>query len=158
MNTSSLENTVWTHKDFEVMSWHDATIWSMHSNIDDFEFLIDLDYIFEWIHPKENETYFKFRVAPVTMVFTFVHSVNLDIESNLGEIEILDLFMENPTPTPDGKATSFTFRFDCQQGEISLKSTGFKMYVRQEPTLMNGQRFGLDERGGINFSRFQNAL
>ena len=158
MSTSSLEKTVWTHEDFEVMGWHDATIWSMHANVDDFEFLIDLDYIFEWIHPQENETYFKFRVVPVTMVFEFMHSVNFDIESAHGEFEVQDLFMENPTPTPDGKSTSYTFRFECQEGEISLKSTGFKMYVREEPKLMSQQRFGLIERGGINFNRSKNAL
>ncbi|HAS8178494.1 TPA: hypothetical protein I7671_22055 [Vibrio vulnificus] len=61
--------------------------------------------------------------------------------------------MENPELTPNGKFISHTYLFECQEGELSLKSTGFKMYVRQPPKLLQVQSFELDERGGVNFAR-----
>jgi len=50
------------------------------------------------------------------------------------------------------------YRFDCQEGEISLEATGFKMYVRQEPKLIQSQSFEFEERGGVNFERILHAL
>jgi hypothetical protein len=152
MDSYELEKAVWNDGDFEVMGWHDARIWSMLANIDEFEFLIDLDYIFKWVRPGEGETYFRFWVAPVTMVFENAHVVRSDIESQLGEIEVADLFREAPEPTRTGDAVQHTYRFDCQEGEISFKATGFKMFVRQSPVLLQRQTLSLQERGGISFS------
>ncbi len=140
------------------MGWHDASIWSMFPNSAKFEYLFDLDYIFKWVDPKEGETYFKFWVAPVTIVFENASNIKIDIESQQGLIEVADLFMESPEITPNGKFTSHCYRFDCQEGEISLKATGFKMYVRQISRLIQAQSFELDERGGINFGRVFNSL
>lgn len=56
----ALEKPIWDDRDFEVMGWHDATIWSMCADRAAFEFLIDLDYISRWVEPKAGETYFKF--------------------------------------------------------------------------------------------------
>lgn len=91
MSAYDLEKEIWTEADFKVMGWHDASIWSMVSNAAQFEYLIDLDYIFKWVNPKENETYFKFWVAPVTMVFENASAVKIDIESQQGLIEVADL-------------------------------------------------------------------
>lgn len=158
MSVYELEKEVWSEADFDLMGWHDASIWSMVSNAEQFEYLFDIDYIFKWVNPKENETYFKFWVAPVTMVFENAFDVKIDIESQQGLIEVAELHMENPELTPNGKFTSHSYRFECQEGEISLKATGFKMYVRQKPKLIQGQSFELEERGGVNFGRVLNAL
>jgi len=158
VSTYDLEKDVWSEVDFKEMGWHDASLWSMVSNAELFEYLIDLDYIFKWVHPKDNETCFKFWVAPVTMVFENASDVKIDIESQQGLIEVSDLHMESPELTPNGKFTSHTYRFECQEGEILLKATGFKMYVRQKPQLIQGQCFELEERGGVNFGRRLSAL
>ncbi len=146
-----LEKAIWTEKDFKVMGWHDSTVWSMLANTDYFEYLIDLDYIFKWIQPKDGENHFNFWVAPVTMVFENVCDIKIDIESPQGNIEIADLHMESPELTPNGKFTLHTYRFECQEGEITLKATGYKMFVRQKPKLVEGQCLELYERGGVNF-------
>ncbi|HAS8178493.1 TPA: hypothetical protein I7671_22050, partial [Vibrio vulnificus] len=84
MSTFELEKEIWTEQDFNIMGWHDATIWSMTADSSKFEYLLDLDYIFQWVSPQENETYFKFWVSPVTMVFENAFDINLDIESQQG--------------------------------------------------------------------------
>ena len=158
MEAYELEKPIWTEDDFKVMGWHDAKVWGLLANPEEWEYLIDLDYIFKWVHPKEDEKYFKFWVAPVTMVFENAYEINIDIESQQGEIEVADLHMENPRKTKNGKFTEHTFRFECQEGEITLSATGYKMYVRKKPILQQGQTLELLERGGVNFERELNAL
>ena len=138
---------------FEAMSWHDALVWSVVAIPGAFEFAIDLDYIFKWVKPEEGEVYFRFWVSPVTMVFENVHSVRLAIESEQGQIEVADLHREESRLTPNKQLTEALYRFECQEGELSLWATGFKMYVRKEPVLMDLQSFTLSERSGISFGR-----
>ena len=69
MESYKLEKPIWDDSDFEVMGWHDASVWSMLANPEEYEFLLDLDYIFKWVPPGEGAPNFKFWVAPVTMVF-----------------------------------------------------------------------------------------
>ena len=151
MDEYKLEKTVWSEQDFETMGWHDATIWAMVADTEKYEYAIDLDYIFKWVHPKNDEVYFKFWVAPVTMVFENADHIKIDIESRWGSIEFADLFMENPKLSPNEKFTSHDYRFECQEGEISLQATSFKMYVRQTPKFISGKCFDLEKRGGVNF-------
>lgn len=151
-----LEKQVWDDRDFEAMGWHDATVWSISPNPEAFEFLLDLDYIFKWVDPSAGETYFKFWVAPVTMVFENAHSIRLEIDSAQGTLEIGDLHRGNPTRTPNGELVEHRYRFECQEGEISLSATGFRMYVRQKPLLLTRQSLELVERRGVGFGRALN--
>ena len=148
-----LEKTVWTDADFDQMGWHDATLWSMLADSDAFEFALDLDYIFEWVHPGPGETYFEFWVAPVTMVFHMAHTVVLDIESMSGSIEVADVHRGDPVPTVRGEGSQREYRFECQEGEISLMTEGYTMYVRRPPVRLRAQRLGIEERGGVSFER-----
>lgn len=153
MDTYELEKAVWSEQDFEIMGWHDATIWAMVANTNNYDYSVDLDYIFKWVNPRGADKYFKFWVAPVTMVFENAYDIKIDLQSAQGSIEVADLFMENPQLSPNKKFTSHAYRFECQEGEISLQATSFKMYVRQNPKLISGQCFNLEERGGVNFGR-----
>jgi hypothetical protein len=148
-----LEKVLWTSDDFEVMGWHDSRVWAMVAAEESFEFAMDLDYIFKWVHPEPGETYFKFWLAPVTMVFENAHDISIEIESPQGGIEVADLHREEPKPTPNGALTDYLYRFECQEGVISLRATGYRLYVRMEPRLMQSQCFSLAERGGISVER-----
>ena len=158
MEAYDLEKPVWTEKDFKSMGWHDAKIWGLLAAPDTYEYMVDLDYIFKWVRPSNEEEYFKFWVSPVTMVFENAYKINIDIESQQGEIEVADLYMENPKKTRNGNSTEYTFRFDCQEGEISVIATGYKMFVRKSPILQQGQWLELGVRGGISYGRQLNAL
>ena len=153
METYELEKAIWSEADFGQMGWHDVLIWGMLANPDSFEYLFDLDYIFKWVHPKEEETVFSFWIAPVTMVFYRAHDISIDIDSSQGTIEIADLNMEEPRKTGNNMLTEYFFRFDCQEGEISLWATGFQLFVRQHPVHRQVQHFNLQERKGISFER-----
>ena len=55
--------------------------------------------------------------------------------------------------------TQRLYKFECQEGRISLAATGFRMFVREAPK-MNGtsQSFSLLQRGGISFEQAFNAV
>ena len=152
-----LEKAVWTEGDFDQMGWHDAKVWGMLADTEAFEFALDLDYIFDWIHPGSDEEYFEFQVAPVTMVFSMAHTIVIDIESQLGAIEVADLYRDDPVPTHRGEGTQRKYRFECQEGEISLMSEGHTMYVRSSPVRLRAQSLGFEERGGVSFKRVATA-
>jgi hypothetical protein len=81
MNSYHLEKTIWTEQDFKVMGWHDARIWGIAMNADNYEFLVDLDYIFQWMQLEDTKTKFEFRIAPVTLVFENAHEIVFDLHS-----------------------------------------------------------------------------
>ena len=160
MEIFELEKQVWDDQDFSIMGWHDTKVWSIFANSTDFEFILDLDYIFKWVHPKEGEIdrRFKFWISPVTMVFVNVNGVKINTDSQQGNIEIINLHRENPQLTPNGKLTEYTYRFECWEGDISVRATGFKMFVRRKPELLQEQSFELAQRQGISFARELNTL
>ena len=153
MDLYHLEKQVWTDQDFEIMGWHDASVWSMLADSERFEFLIDIDYIFSWVHPAHRETYFKFWVSPATMVFENASDVRIDIESQQGSIEVMEFHREVIGPSPNGKFTQYKYKFECRQGRIELEATAFNMYVRRAPTCIDHQCLGLAARHGVSFSR-----
>ena len=163
MGAYQLEKLIWSDGDFEVMGWHDATIWSFYLDPYAREFCLDLDYIFKWVDPGPGQTYYKFWVAPVTMVFEGARALKVGIEPRDCAIEVADLHRGEPKPTQDGKGER-SYRFQLphgtganhetfDEGEISLRSTGFRMFVRRSPELLEGQHFSLVQRGGVGFQR-----
>jgi hypothetical protein len=153
MTPYQIEKYVWSDEDFEVMGWHDASLWSMYADPEAFEFMFDLDYIFKWVDPEPGETYFKFWVCPVTMVFANVSDVIINIESQQGAIEVADLLRTPLGLSPNGEFEQYAFHFECQEGQLSLKAAGFKMYVRQAPVLQEQQSLEFTTRGGVSFGR-----
>lgn len=155
-NIYKLNKWIWTEKDFDQMRWHDSLIYSMSFFSEKYEFSLDIDYIFEWIHPKHGEKYFKFWIAPATIVFENFYDLILDLETSSG-LDIDAITRKNPQIPKNvkyiKKDTEWTWEIECQQGSISFKSVGFKMYVNSAPILSSKQYLGLDVRGGINFTR-----
>mgnify|MGYP001208824161 CR=1 FL=1 len=98
------------------MGRQDSIIWSSFANLEKYEFFLDLDYIFKWVNSKDEDNYFKFWVSPVTMVFENVYNIKFDTESRQGNIQVANLYIENPELTLNGKFTTNMFRFSCQEG------------------------------------------
>jgi len=151
-----LEKWVWTEKDFDNMGWHDSIIHSLAFFPEDFEFALDIDYIFQWIDPEEGEKHFHFWVAPANLVFENVYDLRFDIETD-SKIEIDAITRENPQKPNNSehieKQTEWRWNIECQEGTISFKSVGYKMFVKQEPVFTCEQSLSLENRGSISFVR-----
>ena len=85
-DTFTLEKAIWTETDFENMGWHDANIYALSFEKEESswtgDLLLDIDYIFKWVHSNPPGGSFKFWVAPCTLIFkdAFKLAINLDTE------------------------------------------------------------------------------
>jgi hypothetical protein len=112
-----------------------------------------MDYMFQWVNPDPGETYFKCWVCPATMVFENANEVGIEIESRQGFVDIAQLYREAELRPERSGLREHLYRFECQEGVISLRATGYRMYVRQRPRLTQGQHLELEVRGGISFDQ-----
>lgn len=157
MENIKLEKVVWTEEDFEVMEWHDSYIYAISFGVN-YEFILDIDYIFKWVQPTADNEHFKFWVSPCTLVFENVHDLKFDIEiSEPFELQISDITRSNPQRPINAdyikRETEYHWIIGTQQGDITLKSVGYKQYVRQQPRLQDNQQIDFIERGKTSFDR-----
>ncbi len=161
MTDYQLEKWIWTEADFEDMGWHDARIHGIAFLGEDFEVMLDIDYILQWIDPGPNETYYKFWIVPATLVFHNVHDLKIDLEPFAG-IEIQDVHKSDPQRPKNAeyvdRDTEWQWTIETHEGEISLKSVGYTQYLRKEPILSQQSSLDLNVRGGISFSRVREIL
>jgi len=155
-----VEKWILTEEDFEDMRWHDVNIYALAFLPDSLEFVLDIDYILQWINPKEGETYYGFQVAPATLVFENVHDLKIDLEPFAG-VQIQDIQRNGPQKPKNaeyvGREIEWRWVIETHEGEISLYSLGYKQYLRCAPILGGQQALGLDVRGGISFNRGRSA-
>jgi hypothetical protein len=144
-----LEKPIWTDADFARMGWLDCQIWSSYADDLRSEFVLDIDYIFHWQDQCPRTSYYKFWVSTATLVFESVNGVRMQMDSGSGAMEVENRFREEPVTNPTQKQ----YRFKCGQGELCIQASGYTMYVRQLPQLIEGQYFTFEERGGISFAR-----
>ncbi len=149
--TCSTDKKVWDTNDFERMGWHDCHIHALAFKEESSEFLLDLDYIVQWIDPDKEEKYFKFFISPATLVFNGVSNLRFINFAMDMEIEIQKISM-------DKNSGEYTFSIECQQGTMVFQASGFKQYLRKEPIFINpnsqqldSQKLSLETRGGISF-------
>ena len=152
-----LEKPHWTEADFEQMSWHDNTIHAFSFN-KDYKFLLDIDYIFEWVHPKPGKKYFKFWISPCTLIFENVYDLVLDMEvSEPHHLKIDSISRVNPQRPKNAdfinRELEYDWLIETLNGEISFKSVGYYLYVRQKPILSSTDEIDFELRGGISFSK-----
>lgn len=102
----SLDKALWTDADFALMGWHDATVHAIAFNADDdhAELVLDVDYIVRWIDPQPPSKYFSFLVAPATLVFENVWSLEGNVRAHHTTLETADLHRLEPEMI--GSATS----------------------------------------------------
>ncbi len=151
-----LEKAIWTESDFEQMGWHDVHIHSIAFRPDEYELLMDIDYMFAWVDPEKEEKHYSFWMAPCTLVFTNVHDFKAEIEYGLG-LEISDVERQEVGRPRNAdlinKEMEWRWTFDCQEGVFSFISAGFQQITRRKPTRAKSQTFDWEERGGISFDR-----
>ncbi len=157
MKTLSIEKYTWTEDDFEIMGWHDATLYAIAFSPDKDEFVLDIDYIFKWVSPKKNESYFKFWVSPATLIFENIHNFSLNVGEQYRAIQIQSIERKNPKPPPNldyvSKNIEWDWVIDLEVGEVIFSSIGFQQFIRRNPVFTKTQSLSMDERGGISFLR-----
>ncbi|WP_099251594.1 hypothetical protein [Mycobacterium sp. shizuoka-1] len=151
---SGLTKSVWSDSDLDQMLWHDATVHAiaLHAEGPPGNFvsrlLMDLDYIVAW-PPAESQLCTPFLVAPATLVFDDVCDIDGQISSPSPNLTI-DRVIRSPGDGPLARLA----RWHIEGHEFALKfrALGYRLYLRQPPTLIDRQDLSLAERGGFAFT------
>ncbi|WP_290792324.1 hypothetical protein [Flavihumibacter sp. UBA7668] len=152
-NQYKLDKRIFTEIDFDNMQWHDNPIHAITFG-DNFELLLDIDYIFEWII-KGNK--YVFWISPSTLIFENVYDLILDIGPATPGLTIDFITKGNPQKPNNtehiNRDIEFDWTIETHEGSISFKSIGYKQFVRQRPRLLATQKIDNIGRGGITFDR-----
>lgn len=147
-----LDKHILTEADFDNMQWHDNPIHAITFS-DNFELLLDIDYIFEWILKGKK---YIFWIAPCTLIFENVDDLIFDVGPTTPGFTIDLITKENPQESKNrdhiNRDTEFDWTIEMQEGVITFKSVGYKQYVRQLPKLLRAQKLPLQQRGGLSFA------
>lgn len=115
-------------------SFHDCHIQGLHWK--QWTFSIDLNYILEWILPKDDSSGYRFLISAARLVFRDVDelSVSMDWAGTPLDSEIDALRILNSRTTPNGRTERhYEIEFSDPQGVISLWSTGYEVALLHEP-------------------------
>jgi len=150
--------STWTEKDYEAMNWHDVTVHglSIMPTEYSYELLLDIDYIFEWVHPRTTAGEFSFMVAPATLAFNEVWDVVTNIETRVSILEFLsiqDIQRVNPRNLDNWGIVQWEWIITLLQGTIRFKACGYHQYLRRKAVITESQALTLDERGGLSFGK-----
>jgi hypothetical protein len=130
----------WTLDDFENLSWHDCHFYGFTLAKGDHgtaELTFDLDFIVEWLC---NETPWRWRVAPATLVFHQVFGLRFELDyAGVGAGMtpfMIDGIERGSLPYP-----SFRWRLPINwpAGVITFDSPGFTQSLRAAPILIDRQ-------------------
>lgn len=125
------------------MGWHDCRVYAIAfaSEPGTFEITFDIDYIIQWVEPKENGQSFSFWISPVTLVFENVFDIEFELVSYNGSLEIDFIEKEDVTKNAQHirKHEEWIWTIKCQEGQIRFRSSGYKQYVRVKPKLGSQQ-------------------
>ena len=146
-----LEKTIWTDADFDKMSWHDNPIYAFSIN-DNFELLLDIDYIFKWVHAGKK--HFNFWMSPCTLIFENVYDIKFESANTQLTIDFINKQDPQKPKNSDHIGREWEYDWDIVMvgGEMCFKSVGYKMFVRREPILSRYQKLSELQRGGISFA------
>jgi hypothetical protein len=142
------EKWIWSDADFSQMGWHDVIIHSILIKGGSIAF--DIDYMFKWAHPAPGETYYKFWMSPASLIFDNVEDLKLAMNSQSSAI-IMGV-VRSEAPSTAGGSTTSIWRFECEDGEIAFRGSGYRQFIRRRPVLSSKQYFTEGERGESSFS------
>lgn len=149
---------IWTERDFEIMGWHDVMIHALAilPREGDYEIMMDIDYIFEWIRPEPPDNYYSFILAPATLSFHGVWDIDSNIATRgcvLEPLQITDIQRANERILKNSDIAIWDWTITLMQGTISFNGPGYTQYVRQKPKMYGAHTFDEKQRGPISFSK-----
>lgn len=135
--------TEWTEHDFDGLSWHDNRVHGLRirNPVDtyDFDLLLDIDYILDWIKPADGRP-LQFVVAPAVLAFHGVDKLLIDVRlSYKEELTIDEIRRSDLGAGSEQKAGSYGWHIALQSipgrpNRICFESRGFTQRLTKEPS------------------------
>jgi len=79
--------------------------------------------------------------------------IGVSFMSESGDIRMNNIKKSDQVYAPDGKHFDWLWTMNLHQGELSLRATGYKLYVRSRPILSQLQQLTLSQRGNVSFNK-----
>ncbi len=145
---------MFTTTDFDAITWHDNAIHSIRIVEGEDgcggEFILDIDFIVEWLPPKDKK--FCFRIAAADLTFHDVSDliISVDYASATAAVQpmtIQEIHREVIT-YPNG-FSSYSWKIEINwppNNYIVFKSKGFTQKLRMEPVISESQYLSFSER------------
>ena len=143
--------SVWTEDQFEEMSWHDNHVHALRVIEGEHgagQFVLDLDYITEWVR-CEGDT-FRFRIVPATLTFREVTNLRIDLDyatptAALGPFSIhaVERYIVHRERYD---ATIWKIIINWPKGEISFEAHGYEQRASGVERLCDDQVISARER------------
>ncbi|EJZ23061.1 hypothetical protein NE852_07200 [Rhizobium sp. Pop5] len=132
------EKEIWTDEDFDVMGWHDCRLYSISLPNENFEFKIDIDYIFRW--ERRDDLFLGFWISECDLIFHDISDLQVAIEpENTIPTTISDITRKNMRPTPSGGLFVWDYRIELDKGAICFSAAGFTQKLRSQPKFPQSQ-------------------
>jgi len=141
---------VWTHQQFEEMSWHDNHVHGLRiveGSHGAGELVLDLDFILEWNCGPDG---CKFQIVPAALTFLEVTNLRIALDwatttAALGPFSISGI--ERSSERRERYvAQIWKILINWPNGEIVFEASGFVQRATGTPVLSNGQCLSADER------------
>ena len=144
---------VQTDANFDEMNWHDCPIYAMFIDYRSADFVIDADYIYEWLRPSQQGKPFSYLIAPVTLVFHSAVKVQVDLESSFMPLRIAEVTREDRSFIGNTSLQDYRWIVQGHHGSIHLRAVSYTQYRRQQVIQTEHQGLSLEQRHDISFFR-----
>lgn len=135
-----MNDVIKTDNDFDQLSWHDSTVYSINFPDLNDNMKFDLDYIIEWI--KEENRSYKFILAPAILCFENVFNLSIKLTfEDYTELSINEIKRSNKRLLPNGKVYVWDFFMLLDRGNIEFSSSGFRQHFTDIPQLSSDQKY-----------------
>jgi hypothetical protein len=119
-------------------SFHDVHVHGLHWRRDQFSFLMDAQYILEWIAPIGNSTSYRFLICESRIMFRDVDDlkVSMDWSGAALDTQIDVVRILKSRTTPSGRLQQhYEIEFSDPEGSIMFWSTGYEVRLLGEPVI-----------------------
>jgi len=140
----------WTDQDYDIMSWHDCTLYSINFLKKEFSLELEIDYIFNWEKNDDHETGHKFTVAPCILKFVNYSDLEINIPWNQTyDVIINEVQRSEPFYAPNNEIMMAEYNVILETGFIKLKATGFNMNLLSKPIVIESQNIEFSARKNL---------
>ena len=126
---------IYTIEEFESLGFHDCYVHGISWKSTDYSFLLDLDYIVEWV---ENQGFYEFWISPAELQFRNVSDarLNLDWTKLAVQCQIQDIHKSDSKPSPIG-SDDFHWEIELATpvGSIEFWASEFELRILESPVL-----------------------
>lgn len=147
--------STWSTDDYDEMSWHDNHVHGIRiveGEHGSGEFILDLDYILEWLPPVDGG-HLRFRVAPATLIFHNVSATSLRIALDYAKPSAaispfsLHAIEREKHVYPNGYETyKWHLKINWPEGSIDFIASGFTQVLSGKSVEGEGQGLSPSER------------